>query len=74
MGVSTPPSGTYVLYSWGGPRPVDGFQRLRRKARRAMVYAVAFLLAVVLGLGAAGLALTLVPARAAAATVVSAAD
>lgn len=62
MRVSAPPPGAYVLASWGGPRPVDGFDRLRRRLRRAARLAFAFGLAVVLGFGAAGLAMSLLPA------------
>jgi len=67
MGVSTPPPGAYVLSSWGGPRPVDGFDRLKRRTHRAVRFALAFGLAVVLGLGAAGLATMLLPTAAQAA-------
>ncbi len=68
MGVSTPPPGAYVLASWGGPRPVDRLDRLRRRLRRAVRYGLALGLAVLLGLGAAGLSAMLLPAAAAAAT------
>lgn len=54
MSLAMPHSGAWRLASWGGPRPVDRFDRLRRLYRRSLRLLLSLALALFVGFGAAG--------------------